>query len=187
MRSSAGTFFGGMVASSCLSWSHSRRRPAISTGGMFSVVAMWSLVFSSPCSTWSMVSKRGVAIQQALFLEGFGDFQDQFAAAAGGIGERCQHPDGRGVEGENAEQFDAVAGGALEEEILGQTPLGRVTPSTCPTSSIRKRSATSTMVRYRVVRRTLAGSATLPISRSSPPESAPSERMARSGRERRYL
>src|SRR5665647_3774464 len=43
------------------------------------------------------------------------------------------------------------------------------------------------MVRYRVVRRTLEGSATLPISRSNPPESAPSERMARSGRESRYL
>jgi hypothetical protein len=50
-----------------------------------------------------------------------------------------------------------------------------------------QRGATSTMVRYRVVRRTLAGRATLPISRSSPPESAPSDRTARSGSERMYL
>src|ERR1017187_9354369 len=43
------------------------------------------------------------------------------------------------------------------------------------------------MVRYSVVRRTLAGRATLPISRSNPPESAPSDRTARSGSERMYL
>src|ERR1019366_7584990 len=75
----------------------------------------------------------------------------------------------------------------LRRKFSANRPSDGYTPSTCPTSSIRKRRATSTMVRYRVVRRTLVGSATLPISRSSPPESAPSERMARSGRESRYL
>jgi len=35
-----------------------------------------------------------------------------------------------------------------------------------------------------VVRRTLAGSATFPISRSKPPETAASERTTRSGSER---
>src|ERR1019366_4884274 len=75
----------------------------------------------------------------------------------------------------------------LRRKFSANRPSDGYTPSTCPTSSIRKRRATSTMVRYSVVRRTLAGRATLPISRSNPPESAPSDRTARSGSERMYL
>ena len=56
-----------------------------------------------------MVSKRGVAIQQAFLFERVGDFANQLAAAAGGVGQRGQHPDRRGVKREDAEQFDAVA------------------------------------------------------------------------------
>src|ERR1035441_6779497 len=75
----------------------------------------------------------------------------------------------------------------LRRKFSANRPSDGYTPSTCPTSSIRKRRATSTMVRYSVVRRTLAGRATLPISRSNPPESAPSDRTARSGSDRMYL
>src|SRR3954447_3311896 len=48
------------------------------------------------------------------------------------------------------------------------------------------RSATSTIVRYSVVVRSLAGSATSPISRSNPPETAARDRTTRSGNDNRY-
>ena len=70
--------------------------------------------------------EAGVTFQQSLFLQRFGDLQDQFAAASGGVGESSQNPDGRCVECENAEQLDAVTRGALENEVFGQAPLGWV-------------------------------------------------------------
>src|SRR5207248_189002 len=49
-------------------------------------------------------------IEQALFLERLGKLADQLAATAHRIRKRREHPDGRGMEGDDAEQFDAVAG-----------------------------------------------------------------------------
>ena len=70
--------------------------------------------------------EAGVNGQQTFLLERFGDFLNQFAPASRGVGQRRQHPDGRSLKRQNAEQFNAVTGCAFKEEVLCQPTLGGV-------------------------------------------------------------
>ena len=53
-------------------------------------------------------------------LERVGDLGDQLPPHAADVRQRREHPDRRGAEGDDAERFDRIAGGAAGEEILRQ-------------------------------------------------------------------
>ena len=67
--------------------------------------------------------EAGVAFEQSLFLQGFGDLQDQFTAASGGIGERSQNMYGRGTSDDKGPMLAAL--GAVERllEERGRLPV----------------------------------------------------------------
>jgi hypothetical protein len=69
--------------------------------------------------------ETGFFVEEAFVFERLGDLLDEGVASAGGVGKGSQNPDGRDVESKQAEQFDAVAGSALEQEIF-ELAFGRI-------------------------------------------------------------
>ena len=65
-------------------------------------------------------------IEQPFRFQRARDLAHERTAAAGGVGERRQDPNGRRVERQDSEQLNAVAGPALQKERLGEATLGRI-------------------------------------------------------------
>jgi hypothetical protein len=96
---------------------HSSRSAATSSGGVLTFAASLDDVFSRPSRISSTLR---VLIEQSLRLECAGDFGDQCAAGAADVGERRQHPHGRGTESHDAQELDGVARGAAGEKVARQ-------------------------------------------------------------------
>src|SRR5205823_2218334 len=68
-----------------------------------------------------------VPVEQTLVLEACRDLIHQLPAATRDIRKSSEHPDRRSMERNHSRDIDAVAECALEQEVLGQFPLRRVT------------------------------------------------------------
>jgi hypothetical protein len=67
-----------------------------------------------------------VSVEQSLSFERVSDFGNQMTSHAADIGERRQHPYGRGSKRDDAEHLDGVPRGPSHQKVIGQRVAARI-------------------------------------------------------------